>query len=160
MKYLEFQSWLSQITELSPEQKEEAKDVLQGKPTEENMSLAIIEARVDKERICPHCGVSGAIRRGKARGLKRYQCKSCERTFNALTGTKLSGLHYKERWLAHGKCLAQKKTVVEVGDACGIASNTAFRWRHRFLDAAKSNKEVAQLAGIVEADETYFLNRL
>ena len=154
MKYSEFQSWLSQITELSPEQKEVAQDVLQGKPTESNMSLATIEARVNKERICPHCRASGAMSRGKNRGLKRYQCKSCKRTFNALTGTKLSGLHYKERWLIHGKCLAQKKTLKEVALACDIAENTALRWRHRFLDAAKSNKPTAQLAGIVEADET------
>ena len=54
--------------------------------------------------------------------------------------------------------LHRKKTLKEVALACDIAENTAFRWRHRFLDAAKSNKPTAQLAGIVEADETYFLN--
>ena len=32
---------------------------------------------------------------------------------------------------------------------------TAFRWRHRFLAAARSDPEV--LKGIVEADETYVL---
>ena len=36
-----------------------------------------------------------------------------------------------------------------------MAVSTAFRWRHRFLAAARSDSEV--LKGIVEADETYVL---
>ena len=46
-----------------------------------------------------------------ARGLRRYQCKGCGRTFNALTGTPLSGLHHKERWLSFGASLAKGETV-------------------------------------------------
>ena len=39
---------------------------------------------------------------------------------------------------------------------CSVSKNTAFRWRHRFLrDAADHRAE--QEAGIVEADETFFL---
>ena len=38
---------------------------------------------------------------------------------------------------------------------CDVAVSTAFRWRHRFLVAARSDSEV--LKGIVEADETYVL---
>ena len=38
---------------------------------------------------------------------------------------------------------------------CDVAVSTAFRWRHRFLAAARSDSEV--LKGIVEADETYVL---
>ena len=38
---------------------------------------------------------------------------------------------------------------------CGIAHSTAFRWRHRFLDASRQDPET--LRGIVEADETYLL---
>ena len=38
---------------------------------------------------------------------------------------------------------------------CGIATNTAFRWRHRFL--AGINASAEKLKGIVEAYETVFL---
>ena len=38
--------------------------------------------------------------RDKVPGLRRYCCKACGKTFGALTGTALSGLHHKERWLA------------------------------------------------------------
>ena len=90
-----------------------------------------------------------------ARGLRRYQCKGCGRTFNALSGTPLSGLHHKERWLSFGASLAKGETVKASAARCDVAVSTAFRWRHRFLAAARSDSEV--LKGIVEADETYVL---
>ena len=92
---------------------------------------------------------------GFARGLRRYQCKGCGRTFNALSGTPLSGLHHKERWLSFGASLAKGETVKASAARCDVAVSTAFRWRHRFLAAARSDSEV--LKGIVEADETYVL---
>jgi len=39
---------------------------------------------------------------------------------------------------------------------CGVHKNTAFRWRHRFL-ALPAELKPLSLHGIVEADETYFL---
>ena len=79
----------------------------------------------------------------------------CGRTFNALSGTPLSGLHHKERWLSFGASLAKGETVKASATRCDVAVSTAFRWRHRFLAAARSDSEV--LKGIVEADETYVL---
>ncbi len=38
---------------------------------------------------------------------------------------------------------------------CGIAVSTAFRWRHRFLAGIGTTSK--KLTGIVEADETFFL---
>ena len=90
-----------------------------------------------------------------ARGLRRYQCKGCGRTFNALSGTPLSSLHHQERWLSFGASLAKGETVKASAARCDVAVSTAFRWRHRFLAAARSDSEV--LKGIVEADETYVL---
>ena len=97
----------------------------------------------------------GAVQKGKARGLWHYLCKSCGRTFDAVTGTPLQGLHKKPRWLAFGESLAEGETVEASAQRCGIAHSTAFRWRHRFLDASRQDPET--LRGIVEADETYLL---
>ena len=47
------------------------------------------------------------------------------------------------------------ETVKASAARCDVAVSTAFRWRHRFLAAARSDSEV--LKGIVEADETYVL---
>ncbi len=112
-------------------------------------------AGVGEERRCPHCGTGGAVSRGKSRGLRRYRCKSCGRTFGALTGTALSGLHRKERWLSFAASLAEGETIRGAAVRCGIAPSTAFRWRHRFLAAVRQSPD--RLAGIVEADETFVL---
>lgn len=150
----QFQCWLAGIDSLSAAQRREAEAVFSGR-TGSGSSLAAVELAVDADRHCPHCGKPGAVSRGKARGLRRYQCKICRRTFNAATGTPLSGLHYKDRWLAFGGCLAAGETVRASADHCNLAVNTAFRWRHRFLEAAK--KAPQKLKGIVEVDETYVL---
>ena len=150
----QFQQWLSGIDQLSPAQRQQAQAVFLG-GSETATSLAAIEANVGEDRRCPHCGASGAISRGKSRGLRRYQCKACGKTFNAATGTPLSGLHRKDKWLAFGTCVAEGLTVRASAERCGLAVNTAFRWRHRFLSA--QDLKTRKLTGIVEADETYVL---
>ena len=149
-----FQVWLSAARGLTRGQRREALAVLSGR-SEGEASKAAIELGVDEARRCPHCAREGAVSRGMARGLRRYQCKGCGRTFNALSGTPLSGLHHKERWLSFGASLAKGETVKASAARCDVAVSTAFRWRHRFLAAARSDSEV--LKGIVEADETYVL---
>jgi len=84
-----------------------------------------------------------------------YRCRDCGRTFNALTGTPLARLRHKETWLTFGEALQNADSVRKSAKACGVAVTTAFRWRHRFLCAAKADKPT-KLGGIVEADETFF----
>ena len=149
-----FRDWFTRVDDLTPAQRQEVSAALSGRPQGED-ALAAIELGVDDERRCPHCASAGAVSRGKARGLRRYRCKACGKTFGALTGTALSGLHYKERWLSFGEALAEGETIVESAERCGIAPSTAFRWRHRFLKAPRQAPD--RLRGIVEADETFVL---
>ena len=114
--------------------------------------VAAIELQVDAERRCRHCQASGAVRRGQTRGLRRYSCKRCGKTFHALSGTALSGLHHKQRWLALGPSLVERESVRESAQRCGVAVTTAFRWRHRCMGQA------GQLQGLLEADATYVLH--
>ena len=149
-----FQAWLSVVDGLSEAQKAEAMEVLVGRPVGE-AALAAVELGVGEDRRCPRCGTTGAVSNGTARGLKRYRCKGCGKTFGALTGTPLSGLHRKEMWLTFGECLSDGDTVKTSAEQCGIAVSTAFRWRHRFLRAVESG--ASKLRGIVEADETFIV---
>lgn len=119
-----FQAWLSAAARLTASQREEALGVLSGQPGRAASVLAV-ERGLDEERHCPHCQRPGAVRRGLSRGLRRYQCKGCGRTFNAVTGTPLAGLHKKERWLAFGEALAERKTVKVSAARCGIDPTTA-----------------------------------
>ena len=130
-----FQVWLSAARGLTRAQRREALAVLSGR-SEGEASKAAIELGVDEARRCPHCAREGAVSRGMARGLRRYQCKGCGRTFNALSGTPLSGF-----------TLAVVRGVAgEGGDRPRRrARETAFRWRHRFL--RRSGSEVLKGRG-------------
>ena len=155
MRRNQFQNWLSRVDALTEAQREEAREVLSGR-SEAEAALAAVELGVDEERRCPRCDTPGAVSKGKARGLRRYLCKKgCGRTFNALTGTPLSRLRHKERWLSFGEALAEGETVKASSERCEVAVTTAFRWRHRFLKAVATAPD--KLKGIVEADETYVL---
>ena len=151
MDHERFRDWLSHVDGLTPAQREEVMAALSGRP---GRGLAGGD-RTRRGRSAALCGSGGAVSRGKARGLRRYRCKACGKTFGALTGTPLSGLHRKERWLSFGKALAQGETVRASARRCGIAPSTAFRWRHRFLEAVRQAPD--RLGGIVEADETFVL---
>ena len=154
MDHERFRDWFSHVDDLTAAQREGVAAALSGRP-QGAASLATIELGVDEERRCVHCGSGGSVSRGKARGLRRYRCKACGKTFGALTGTALSGLHHKERWLSFGESLAEGETIRASAARCGIAPSTAHRWRHRFLEAVRQAPD--RLAGIVEADETFVL---
>ena len=139
---------------MSGAQKLEMGEILAGRPAGE-ASIAAVEMGVGEDRSCPRCGTSGAKANGKSRGLQRYLCQSCNRTFGATTGTSVNGLHHKDLWLTYCECLANGDTTAVAAARCGIAMNTAFRWRHRFL--AGINVSTEKLKGIVEVDETFFL---
>jgi transposase-like protein len=112
--------------------------------------------RMKKMPQCPSCGSSCIGRWGHRQGLQRYRCRDCKRTFNALTGTPLARLRKKELWPTFAFCLMEGKTVRGSAEICGVHPNTTFRWRHRFLNPPKELKP-ERLEGIVEADETFFL---
>jgi len=125
-------------------------------PGEGCASLADIEARFAAELRCPHCRAQAIGRWGTANGLRRYRCKDCKATFNALTGTPLAHLHKRALWIGHAQALADGISLRKVAARLRIDLTTAFRWRHRFLKAPKERKAKV-LEGTVEADETYFL---
>ena len=139
---------------LSPAQKWQVMDVILGE-SQASASLTAIEARVASRRQCPHCNTPGAVSHGMGRGLRRYKCKACKKTFNATTGTSLHGLHIKSRWLAYGECLSGGMTIRDSAKRCKLAVSTSFRWRHRFLGT--QDPDPSNLKGIVEADETFVL---
>jgi hypothetical protein len=73
-----------------------------------------------------------------------------------LTDTPLAGLRHKAKWVDYAKQLVEGTSIRRSAATVGIHSNTAFRWRHRFLKLLNGQQAIS-LAGIAEADETYFL---
>lgn len=120
-------------------------------------TIAMIEARFAGTPQCPHCTSASIKKWGSANALKRYRCKACKATFNALTSTPLARLHRRELWGRYAGALLEGISPRKVAARLDIDLTTSFRWRHRFLEAIKS-MQPKTLKGTVEADETYFLH--
>lgn len=117
---------------------------------------AVVEQRLHGLTMCPHCRSFEVVRNGQARGLQRYKCRGCSKTFNALTGTPLARLRYRDQWLVQTQALSDGLSITKAAELLGVARSTAFRWRHRFLQLPQAIK-ARSLQGIAEADETCIL---
>jgi transposase-like protein len=105
---------------------------------------------------CPHCEGRDVVLWGRASALPRYRCKACRRTFNAMTKTPLAHLRMKNKWTTQAEAMIEGVSTAKVAKRCGVHYTTAFRWRHRFLEALAGDKPKT-LSGIVEGDETFIL---
>ena len=155
MKASDFRQLSSAVKNLTPHQRQVLMDRLQP-VAQASASCHLVETRVAEKPICPHCADKQVSRWGFANGLQRYRCCACRATFNALTDTPLAGLRHKTKWMDYAKQLVEGTSIRKSAAAVGIHPNTAFRWRHRFLKLPNGQRAIS-LAGIAEADETYFL---
>jgi transposase-like protein len=89
------------------------------------------EAAPRAERPCPHCGNQSVQRWGKSGGTQRYRCRGCRRTFNALTGTAFARLRSANLWVDYRAAMAERLSIRQAAEKCGIDPSTAFRWRRR-----------------------------
>src|SRR4030042_6255930 len=150
----EFRKLVDEVQNLTPGQRKELIERTRKIDSQQEV-LSLLEKRSEGHRRCPHCGHDRIGRWGTSSGLQRYRCRECGATFNALTGTPLSRLRHKDKWLAYARTLVEGKSVRKAADLCGVHRNTTFRWRHRFLSLVEKDKP-DRLTGIVEADETFF----
>ena len=155
MKPHDFRKLSISLKTLTPHQRQMLMDRLEP-AAQASASCHLVETRVSEKPICPHCSHEQVSRWGFANGLQRYRCGACRATFNALTDTPLAGLRHKAKWIDYAKQLVEGTSIRKSAAAVGIHPNTAFRWRHRFLKLPNDQKAIS-LAGIAEADETYFL---
>jgi transposase-like protein len=155
MRQEEFERLLASLDDLSLGQKAIVRKVIDKQQDLEKV-IFIIESRFIENPVCPRCQSENVKRWGRANNLQRFRCSSCGRTFNPLTGTPLANLRKKDQWLTMAGALKQGLPLRRTADKCDVSLTTAFRWRHRFLEAASLDKP-DKLDGIAEADETYFL---
>ena len=151
MKNDDFQQWFSQITELTIHQKKHVYNRLSDKAHQE-----LTEEQLGEVKHCPHCTSTKFTHWGQSNGLPRYRCKACLKTFNVLTDTPLARLRHKSLWLHYSEMMLESFTIRKAANELGIDKNTSFLWRHRFLMSPTIHKP-GHLSGIVEADETFFL---
>lgn len=155
MKTQDFQALIEQLDELSEAQRAAILAALSAKGSSDD-AIALIEARFASEPCCGHCKSRSFGGWGRASGLRRYKCRDCGRTFNALTGTPLAQLHRRDAWLEYARAIVDRVSLRKAAKRAGVCLETSFRWRHRFL-AASRDKRPSVVTGIVEADETFIL---
>ena len=146
---------LNEISQLNKSDRVEVSNLIQ-QLDDDNKVISMIESSLDEKHCCPHCRNEKYTKHGFAHGLQRYQCKSCNKTFNTLTGTPLARLRLKKNWLNYLSAICDSKSVRKAAKQVGISIPTSFKWRHRFLELISENRP-EKLTGIIEADETYFL---
>jgi transposase-like protein len=148
-----FQHLLALLGQLTAKQKSTLRRVLH-----EPVRQDTVEDALPDLQACPHCAAAAAHLApwGWSRGLRRYRCRACRRTCNALSTTPLAHLRKADCWRDYAWALINGLTVREAARHCSISKNTAFLWRHRFLQAVARHRDTREI-GIVEADETFFL---
>jgi transposase-like protein len=141
-----------QLKQLSPSQRQRLHQTLDQTEisTEEILTVQAVL------RQCPHCESALLKPWGSSHGLPRYRCACCSKTCNPLTKTPLARLRQRDKWLMYAQALIDGLSVRKAAELCGIDKNTAFLWRHRFLSLPNTHQAQHE-EGIVEADETFFL---
>ena len=155
MQPVEWISFIAQFAQLNRRQRQQGIALLCGNAPHD-ATVALLESVAQARLHCPACRSHHLHRHGHAHGLQRYRCVPCGRTFNALTGTPLARLRHKALWLEYADCLLDSRSVRQAAQQLGLHRNTTFRWRHRFLNVAKTDRPHG-LHGITEADELYLL---
>ncbi|VXB45923.1 IS1595 family transposase [Massilia sp. 9I] len=150
-----FRSLLGQAGALTRQQRSQLIEALRPAVGHDQVCEAIDDAR-PAPLCCAGCGSSRHYRHGIVRGLQRYRCRDCGRTFSALSGTPLARLRHRARWLDYLKEMLDSRSVRAAAKLVGVHRNTSFRWRHRFLDGLRHDQP-ERLAGIAEADEMFVL---
>ncbi len=149
-----FSSWLRKLPSLTRRQRGQLLEALRPAAGHDRLCAAVTEA--SPLPCCPACRAERPYRHGLDRGIQRYRCRACRKTFTALSGTPLSRLRHRAKWLDYLEQMLDTKSVRASAEAVGVHRNTSFRWRHRFLTLARHDRP-GRLAGIAEADELFLL---
>ncbi|EGS6496987.1 TPA: IS1595 family transposase [Vibrio parahaemolyticus] len=127
---------------------------VKGKLDEDTVGKVIAE-REQTVADCPHCHSMSFIKHGvTAKGIQRYRCKDCKKTFCSLTGTPLYKMRKEDKWLAYAALMWDGVSLRRIARHLNINLRTAFFWRHRFLQMPNKSQPTS-FTGIIEADEAF-----
>jgi transposase-like protein len=142
-------------------------DVTRQFKTDDDCLDYIEQMRWPKGVCCVHCGVLNVSKitrekRGKNQRTRIYQCleKECGKQFSATSGTIFNDSHLPlTKWfLAIAMICEAKKgmSACQLQRHLGVNYRTAWYLAHRIREAMQDG---GLLAGVVEADHTYFTPR-
>ena len=110
----------------------------------------------DNLLFCPHCGSHDVFKNGSVRGIARFVCKDCRKSFGSNYGkvTYQSNLG-EEKWDRYLEGMVCSDTLEQLSQKCGISLSTAHNWRMKVFRMIMQSKESVNLRGTVQEDEWY-----
>lgn len=117
----------------------------------------IADKRFAEGLVCPHCNKRHIVKNGKVRGIQRYLCRDCSKTFNALTKTVFANTKLSiSTWIRYADCMSKQMTLRETAKTVGLSLKTSFFMRQKILTALAEHMGLDFLKGVLEMDETFF----
>lgn len=126
--------------------------------TEAKCRRALYRARWPKGFRCPACGNRGrsTFRRNRQ---TYYQCRRCGHQTTLLSGTLFQATKLPlTKWLLAIHLLTSSKTnmaALELKRHLGVCYRTAWRLKHKIMQAMTEREASRQLAGFVQIDDAY-----
>jgi transposase-like protein len=146
---------IDQIKELFKDLDEQEKiDLIKQLILEHDSQMSNITFDVHK---CAHCHSEKITKYGKSKGVQRFICKSCNRTFLPTTGTSLHYVKKKSELAEYGEIIKKEglHTIAYMSERIGISIPTAFEWRHKLLLSTPKKKD--KFEGETQMDDLWVL---
>ena len=156
MDSLQFQHLIAALGELTEVQRQTVAAILCGHGELAEVT-SVIEARFGAQILCPYCKSMTVGSWGRACGLKRYRCRECRKSFNALTGTPLARLRKRGAWKTYAQAVAESVSVRKAGSERALACRRRFAGGTGFLALPKTPKP-RRLAALWKRTKRFFLN--
>ncbi len=104
---------------------------------------------------CPLCGANKYIKYGLYKGIQRYKCRECSKTFSNATNS-LWSYSKKDltKWIEFTELMVENKSLRFCAKKLNINLATAFYWRHKILYALKKDYIPNGLKGDVHINKT------
>jgi transposase-like protein len=126
--------------------------------TETKCYRALYKARWSKGFRCPVCGERGRSRFRRGAQMV-YQCSGCRHQTTLLAGTMFEGTKLPLRtWMLALHLLTSTKTnmaALELMRHLGINYKSAWRIKHKIMQAMLEREEPRRLEGFVQMDDAY-----
>lgn len=154
---------IEQLNSLSNTEKPEiisilSRSLIQKELTADFDREELTEKRFAHDKKCPHCTSVNLVKNGTHNGRQRFLCKICHKTFGETTNTILHSTKKNiEQWIKFAWCMVRGYSLRRCAEEVKISERTAFFWRHKILLAISKILKNDKVDGIVETDETYFL---
>ena len=121
----------------------------------EILKSSVYSYRKSEVKSCPKCGGTHYIKYGFFKGIQRYRCKECRKTFSLVTNSIWSySKKLPSKWIEFIELMLEKKTLQCCAKQLKININTAFYWRHKVLHAMTYSKIPERLIGNVHMIKT------